>query len=275
MDDESDRLEHLAQWMTSPDNRMFARAQVNRVWYHMMGVGQVEPIDDLRATNPPSHPELFERLADEFISSGYSLKQMVRTIAQSRTYQLDSKLDRKELAETEQLDPRLLASAVVRRLTAEQIIDAQSQIWVFLPVLKVIQLARERSISLSRTSAKKAQLWRSIFECSLASPHCLLALRMNEATRRPWDASNTRFAGPVCTSESNNRHNRLGKPWQQNAEPANEDELYWATLSRPRPDELSSVLNNMSQSQQLKQRRVLRRFAVGPLLNSKELLFRN
>src|SRR5690606_1196283 len=66
---EGDRLEALASWLTSPDNRQFARAQANRIWYHLMGRGLVEPVDDLRLTNPASHPELLEALADELIES--------------------------------------------------------------------------------------------------------------------------------------------------------------------------------------------------------------
>ncbi len=123
-----DRLQQLASWLTRDDNRLFAKAQVNRIWFHMMGIGLVEPVDDLRLTNPPSHPDLLERLADELISHRFSVKHLIRTIVLSRTYQLASDFDDTQLGENEQYDERLYAKAVVRRRPAEQVLDMQSQV---------------------------------------------------------------------------------------------------------------------------------------------------
>ncbi len=80
----------LADWMTRPDNRFFARALVNRYWKHFLGRGLVDPEDDMRDTNPPSHPELLEGLATEFEKSGYDLKGLVRILTRSTTYQLSA-----------------------------------------------------------------------------------------------------------------------------------------------------------------------------------------
>jgi hypothetical protein len=80
----------LARWMTSPGNAFFARAAANRMWAHFFGRGIVEPLDDMRATNPPSHPELLEELARDFEASGYDLKHLIRAICRSHTYQLSS-----------------------------------------------------------------------------------------------------------------------------------------------------------------------------------------
>jgi hypothetical protein len=107
---------------------MFAEAQANRIWYHLMGIGLVDPVDDLRLTNPASHPELLDALTDELIASVFSLKHLIRTIVLSRTYQLASEFEPGQLGEEEQYDERLFARAVVRRLTAEQLLDAQSQV---------------------------------------------------------------------------------------------------------------------------------------------------
>jgi hypothetical protein len=87
---ESDPRIHLADWIGNPDNPFFARMVVNRYWKHFMGRGLVEPEDDMRVTNPPTHPQLLDRLAQEFVKSGYDLKQLCRTITRSRTYQLTS-----------------------------------------------------------------------------------------------------------------------------------------------------------------------------------------
>jgi len=89
-----DRLDvraKLADWITSADNPYFARNFVNRYWSYMMGRGLVEPVDDLRATNPPTHPELFEALAEDFVKHNYDVKYLLRTICNSRVYQLASR----------------------------------------------------------------------------------------------------------------------------------------------------------------------------------------
>ena len=81
---------YLANWLVEPTNPFFARALVNRYWKHFFGRGIVEPEDDMRATNPPSNPELLDRLAAHFVATGFDLKDLVRTICQSQTYQLSA-----------------------------------------------------------------------------------------------------------------------------------------------------------------------------------------
>ena len=80
----------LADWMTNPENPFFAKSLVNRYWKHFFSRGIVEPEDDMRATNPPANQELLDGLAQHFIASGYDLKELVRTICRSRTYQLSA-----------------------------------------------------------------------------------------------------------------------------------------------------------------------------------------
>ncbi len=82
-----DRRAELAAWMTAAKNPFFARNVVNRLWAQFMGRGLVEPVDDMRATNPPSNPELLDALATAFIDSKYDVKRMVKLICESRTYQ--------------------------------------------------------------------------------------------------------------------------------------------------------------------------------------------
>ena len=78
----------LAKWMIAQPN--FTRTIVNRMWGHMFGRGIVDPVDDFRSTNPPTHPELLDELAREFAENGYNLKRLLRLIAKSRTYQLSA-----------------------------------------------------------------------------------------------------------------------------------------------------------------------------------------
>src|SRR5204862_5792615 len=85
---DDDARQALADWMTSPQNRFFARSLVNRYWKHFFSRGIVEPEDDMRETNPPTNPELLEALARSFSDSGYDLKNLVRTICRSTVYQL-------------------------------------------------------------------------------------------------------------------------------------------------------------------------------------------
>ncbi len=112
----------LADWMTSPANDSFSGAMVNRLWKHFMGVGLVEPVDDLRSSNPPSNPELMAVLRQEFVAHGYDLRYMMRLIMNSRGYQLSSDT----LAENEK-DSRFYSHYYARRLPAEVLNDAISQ----------------------------------------------------------------------------------------------------------------------------------------------------
>lgn len=88
--DSMDRRQQLAAWMTSKNNLYFARVQVNRVWAELMGRGLVEPVDDLRSTNPASNPELLDALAKSFQDSDYDLKALLKQIAMSHVYSLSS-----------------------------------------------------------------------------------------------------------------------------------------------------------------------------------------
>ncbi len=109
----------LAEWIASPGNPMLARNIVNRVWGYLMGVGLVEPIDDLRATNPPSHPQLLNALARDFIDNGFDLRKLMRTIMVSCVFQLSSTATAENAVDT-----RFYSHHVPTRLPAEVLLDA-------------------------------------------------------------------------------------------------------------------------------------------------------
>ena len=115
----------LADWLTSPENKYFARSTVNRVWFHLMGQGLVEPIDDFRDSNPPSNPELLDALADAFVQSGFRFKPIMRLILNSRTYQLKAEPIQEQSPSAASPD-RYFTHAMVKMLSAEQLIDAIS-----------------------------------------------------------------------------------------------------------------------------------------------------
>ena len=121
--DPADRREHLANWLTAKDNPYFAKALVNRVWANYMGRGLVEMVDDLRATNPPTNPELLQALADWFVREGYDLKKLVRLIMQSAAYQRSAVALPGNAA-----DDRFYSHFLLKRLSAEVLLDALSQV---------------------------------------------------------------------------------------------------------------------------------------------------
>ena len=116
---EGDPRVKLADWLTTKDNPWFSRNFVNRYWGYMMGRGLVEPLDDLRSTNPPSIPELLDALAEDFRESGFDQKHILRRIANSRVYQLDS-----EPPAGSPKDNTFYAFYSPKRLMAEQLLEA-------------------------------------------------------------------------------------------------------------------------------------------------------
>jgi len=111
----------LAAWLTAAENPWFARLAANRLWKHFHGRGLVEPEDDLRSTNPPTNPALLDYLADEFVSAGYDLRALQRTILISRTYQLAAETN------ANRDDEQNYSHHYPRRLPAEVLLDALSQ----------------------------------------------------------------------------------------------------------------------------------------------------
>ena len=121
---DDDRRARLADWLTQADNPYFAPSLVNRVWFHLLGQGIVEPVDDFRATNPPSNPELLRALSADFVKNGYRLKPLLRTILYYRTYQLAAS-GPPQSPFAARAD-RYFTTARVKMLSAEQVLDAVS-----------------------------------------------------------------------------------------------------------------------------------------------------
>jgi hypothetical protein len=123
LDGTIDRRQYLADWLTAPENPYFAKALVNRVWRNYLGRGLVEAEDDLRQTNPPTNEDLFNALAKDFIEHHYDVKHLIRTIMNSATYQRSSMPLPENTA-----DDRFYSHYLIRRLPAEVILDAYSQV---------------------------------------------------------------------------------------------------------------------------------------------------
>ncbi|MHA3772051.1 DUF1549 and DUF1553 domain-containing protein [Verrucomicrobiota bacterium sgz303538] len=118
-----DRRQILADWIASPDNPWFSRHIANLIWAQYMGRGIVEPVDDVRISNPASNPELLEALAKKIVEYKYDLRRIVRDVCTSRTYQLTTRPN-----ESNQLDDRNFAKATIRRMRAEVLLDCISQV---------------------------------------------------------------------------------------------------------------------------------------------------
>jgi hypothetical protein len=117
--EEGDRREAFVQWLTSKDNPYFASAMANRIWSYFYGRGIIEPVDDIRGSNPASNRALLDALTADFVQNNFDMKKLMRTICQSRTYQL-SVAPNKWNAD----DTRNFSHAMPRRLSAEQLADA-------------------------------------------------------------------------------------------------------------------------------------------------------
>jgi hypothetical protein len=117
-----DQRPALAAWMTRADNPWFARNLANRMWAHFLGRGLVEPVDDVRSTNPPTNPELLDALADHLVKNKYDVKALIRAITGSRVYQLSSTPN-----ETNERDEQNYSRAPLKRIPAEVLLDMVSQ----------------------------------------------------------------------------------------------------------------------------------------------------
>jgi hypothetical protein len=123
LDAPGDRRDTLARWLTAPENPLFARAIVNRVWRHFMGRGLVEPVDDMKATSPASNEPLMAALSTELVRHHFDLKHLMRLILLSETYQRSSRAIPQNAG-----DDQHYSRFLPRRLTAEQLADALGQV---------------------------------------------------------------------------------------------------------------------------------------------------
>ncbi|MBY0524026.1 MAG: DUF1553 domain-containing protein [Gemmataceae bacterium] len=117
--EKASRREQLARWITAKENPYFAKSYVNRIWSYLLGVGIIEPVDDIRAGNPASNPKLLDRLTEEFVANGFNVRQVMSTICKSRTYQ--HSLTTNDMNKDDEVN---YSHALARRLPAEVLYDA-------------------------------------------------------------------------------------------------------------------------------------------------------
>jgi len=119
---DQDAREDLARWLTSRENPFFAKATVNRLWSHLFGKGIIDPVDDIRSSNPPSNGPLLDALIKDFVGHDFDVRHILRVMLNSRTYQLSARTNSTNADDTSNFSHRL-----PRRLSAEQLLDTLSQ----------------------------------------------------------------------------------------------------------------------------------------------------
>jgi hypothetical protein len=223
--DQNARLKRLAQLVTDPTNPRFAMTMVNRLWKRYIGLGLFEPADDYREDTPPSHPELLDWLADDFIRHGYDVKRTVRLILTSRTYQL-----RYDPAYEDKFDvekpkaARFYRSPSLRRLTAEQLFDS-------------IKVALEQNVPERRAyqDDNSTPLTRS-----LGRP----AARNEVSTQRPDDTAVVQALELLNGQEYHDRIYKGAIVTNLSLEPKVDesvDTLYWSAYGRAPTEEEKAV----------------------------------
>lgn len=268
---DADRLLTLADWLTQPDNERFVQTLSNRVWFHVVGRGVVDPIDDFRATNPPSNPALLDVLARETVSSRFDLRHLVRTIMNSRVYQLAS-----EGADGELADDRNFARQEPRRLAAEQFLDAICQVVGVgvnfngyptgtrageIPGVQAVRLREQPSGS------------GDTFLKAFGKPPRLQACECERSTDSTLGQTFQLVSGPLLNDLLQRSDNRLAE-WRKSNRSAADivDDLYWTTLTRaPTAGERDACVRVLDQSPD--RRQTLEDLTWG-LLNSNEFLLR-
>ena len=264
---ERDELLALADWL--PHSPMFARMQVNRVWFHLMGRGLVDPVDDFRASNPPSHPELLDALAKDFAEHGYDLQRLIRAIMQSRVYQTASEPDG-----TNAEDETNHARGIVRRLDAEQLVDSINKaLGAYLDIEDYPTATRLAQVPEGRKHYHPIKSDIDRFELVFGKPPRLIASECERTNEPTVGQAFQLISGPVIQDLLTQSGNRLNG-WIGSGKTAAEivAEMFWTALSRaPSAAELAGGVKHFENAPD---KRAAGEDLMWALFNSKEFLFR-
>jgi len=266
-----DRLEAVANWVTSPANPYFARAQVNRVWYHLMGRGLVDPVDDFRATNPATHPELLDQLAEDFVKHGYDAQYIIKLIMASQTYALSS-----EPNATNADDEVNYSHVIPRRLTAEQLLDCEHEVaqvpeeFAGYPAgMRAEQIPGVRVVQQRRGRPSMADQ----FLVTFGKPPRLLTCECERSNDTTLGQTFQLITGPEVSDLLEAKDNRIGSLMSAGKSDSQIiNEMYWSALTRaPSATELSAMTDHVKKA---RDRRGGLEDVGWALLNAKEFILR-
>jgi hypothetical protein len=267
-DDQEDRLDALAQWMTADTNPFFARAQVNRIWFNLMGRGLVDPVDDFRATNPPSHPELLDALTVDFVKSGYDVRHMIRLIMSSQAYALSSTPN--ESNAEDEID---YSHNIPRRLAAEQMLDCQYEVsGMTASFTGYPKGMRAEQIPGAQPSRKPSAA--EVFLTTFGKPPRELACECERSSDTTLGQTFQLISGREIGRMIAGSDNRIGKMvGEGKSDEQIIGDLYWTALTRAASDtEMKAMVAHVVAA---KDRRAGLEDVLWALLNAKEFVLRS
>ena len=260
--DPGDRRDNLATWLTGADNPFFAKSLANRVWYHLMGRGVVEPVDDFRDSNPASNDELLAALAANLTSNGFQLKPLIRAITTSQAYGLSAQPQGANAADT-----IYFSHAYARLLPAEVLLDAISTVTATsTPFDNLPKGTRAVQIPDGRTE--------NTFLKTFGRPARELACECERETDSNLSQALQLIGGATLNGKLRDDSGRMARLAASNLDPAAiAQDLYRVALSRdPTPGEAAAATRHFAATPD---RRQATEDLAWAIINSKEFLFRH
>ncbi|MBX3412505.1 MAG: DUF1553 domain-containing protein [Pirellulales bacterium] len=259
---EEDRRASLMAWLVEPDNPFFPQAEVNRIWGHLLGRGIVEPVDDFRASNPPSNKPLLEWLAKDFVEHGFDREHVLKTILKSHTYQLSSRKN-----DFNKDDAKYFSHAKTRLLSAEQLLDAICQV-------TGVQEKYAGLPSGTRAASLPTPDVANDFLKVFGQPAREMACQCERSNESNLSQALQMINGPLVHGKltaENNRLRQLAAAGRTNEEIV--DELYMSALARkPSEPEMAAAIKHISAQPD---RNAALEDVCWALLNAKEFLFQH
>jgi hypothetical protein len=285
-----DRRVLLAEWLTEAQNPFFAKAIVNRIWFHLHGRGIVDPVDDFRDSNPSANDALLDALAKDFAANGYRLRPLIRTIVNSRTYQLDA-----DVTKSNQRDVRYFSRRIPRPLTAEVLLDAICDVTgmpepyevmqdyiegvptetVKFPLgTRAVELPVNDIATLINTSGKYVRYELHPFLRTFGQPNGAQTCECDRSQAFGRKQALELIVGPMVTNKLSQPENRVGQilsSWPRDEEVLNE--IYLRAFSRPpTPTAAQSLLKYVAESNN---KREAWEDIVWTVLNSQEFIYQH
>jgi hypothetical protein len=259
---DKDRREVLAEVVTAADNPFFAKSVVNRIWYHLNGRGIVDPVDDFRDSNPSANDELLDALARDFVQHRFDARHIIRTIMNSRTYQLSAQTN-----DYNKDDNKYFSHAVTKLLSAEQLLDALCAVTDVPEKFAGLPLGT-RAVQLPDGEVNHP------FLKTFGQPARELACECEREGDSNLAQALQLINGPTVNDKLRQPNNRVGKLLAKKVPDLEVlQELYFATLSRsPAKAEVKAALDHVAKAQD---KRKAWEDVHWALLNAKEFLFRH